>query len=116
MRLTDGAGGWSLLRRLLQQGSAGRPATTILLSVASHQILPNKIFHVPWSCHRIGLRITWETETVRVIGSPVLESPVQAPILNRLGNVSGLDLFGAGEVGDRAADFEDAAVGAGAQA
>jgi hypothetical protein len=35
--------------------------------------------------------------------------------LNRFGDVSGLDFFGAGEVGDGAADFEDPAVGAGAQ-
>jgi len=36
--------------------------------------------------------------------------------LNRLGDVGGLDFFGAGEIGDGAADFEDATVGAGAQA
>ena len=36
--------------------------------------------------------------------------------LNRLGDVGWLDVFGAGEIGDRAADFKDAAVGAGAQA
>jgi hypothetical protein len=34
--------------------------------------------------------------------------------LNRLGDVGGLDFFGAGEVGDGAADFEDATVGTGA--
>jgi hypothetical protein len=45
-----------------------------------------------------------------------LKPPVQTAILNRLGDMSGLDFFGAGEVGDGAADFEDAAVGAGAQA
>jgi hypothetical protein len=45
-----------------------------------------------------------------------LEPPIQTPILNRLGDVGGLDFFGAGEIGDGAADFEDPAVGAGAQA
>ena len=44
----------------------------------------------------------------------MLKSSVQTPILNRLGDVGGLDFFGAGEVGDGAADFEDPAVGAGA--
>ena len=34
--------------------------------------------------------------------------------MNRLGDVSGLDLFRAGEVGDGAAGFEDSTVGAGA--
>jgi len=33
--------------------------------------------------------------------------------MNRLGDVGGLDFFGAGEVGDGAADFEDPTVGAG---
>jgi hypothetical protein len=36
--------------------------------------------------------------------------------LDRLGDVGGLDFFGASEVGDGAADFEDPAVDAGAQA
>jgi hypothetical protein len=36
--------------------------------------------------------------------------------LDRLGDVSRLDFFRAGEVGDGAADFEDATVGTGAQA
>jgi hypothetical protein len=31
--------------------------------------------------------------------------------LNRLGDVGGLDFFGAGEIGDGAADFKDATVG-----
>ena len=38
-----------------------------------------------------------------------LESPVQAAILNGLGDVGGLDFFAAGEVGDGTADFEDPA-------
>ena len=46
----------------------------------------------------------------------LLQSPVQTPVLNRLGDMGGLDLLGSFEVGDGAADFEDAAVGAGAQA
>jgi len=41
---------------------------------------------------------------------------IQTAVLNRLGDVGGLDFFGAGEVGDGAADFEDATVGTGAQA
>ena len=45
-----------------------------------------------------------------------LKSPIQASVLNRLGDVGGLDFIGAGEVGDGAADFEDPTVGAGAQA
>jgi hypothetical protein len=45
-----------------------------------------------------------------------LQSSIQASILNRLGDVGGLDFFGAGEIGDGAAEFEDATVGAGAQA
>jgi len=45
-----------------------------------------------------------------------LKPAVQTPILDRFGDVGGLDFFGAGEVGDGAADFEDPAVGAGAQA
>jgi hypothetical protein len=32
-------------------------------------------------------------------------------LLNRLGDVGGLDVFGAGEVDDSAADFENPAVG-----
>jgi hypothetical protein len=36
--------------------------------------------------------------------------------LNRFGDMGGPDFFAAGEVGDGAADFEDAAVGTGAQA
>ena len=36
--------------------------------------------------------------------------------MNRLGDVSGLDFFGAGEVVDGATDFEDPALGAGASA
>ena len=43
-----------------------------------------------------------------------LESPIQTPILDRLGNVRRLDFFGAFQVGDGAADLQDAAVGAGA--
>src|SRR3990167_1795567 len=46
----------------------------------------------------------------------LLQSPVQAPVLDGLGDMGGLDLLGSFEVGDGAADFEDAAVGAGAQA
>ena len=46
----------------------------------------------------------------------LLQSPIQTPVLYGLGDVGGLDLFGSLEVGDGAADFEDAAVGAGAQA
>ena len=45
----------------------------------------------------------------------LLQSPIQTPVLYGLGDVGGLDLFGSLEVGDGAADFEDAAVGAGAQ-
>jgi len=41
-----------------------------------------------------------------------LQSSIQASILNRLGDVGGLDFFGAGQIGDGAADFEDAAIGA----
>jgi hypothetical protein len=43
-----------------------------------------------------------------------LEPSVQASVLDRLGDVCGLDFFAAGEIGDGAADFEDPAVGAGA--
>jgi hypothetical protein len=46
----------------------------------------------------------------------LLQSSVQTSILNRFGDVGGLDFFGAGEIGDGAADFEDPALGAGAQA
>jgi hypothetical protein len=46
----------------------------------------------------------------------ILQSPVQTSILNRLGDVGGLDFFSAGEVGDGATDLQDSAVGAGAQA
>src|SRR5262249_31329528 len=45
-----------------------------------------------------------------------LKSSVQTPLLDRFGDMGGLDFFGAGEIGDGAADFEDPAVGAGAQA
>ncbi len=40
--------------------------------------------------------------------------PVQRPVLNRLGNVVAGNLVGAGQVGNRAAHFQDAVVGAGA--
>ena len=43
----------------------------------------------------------------------LLQSPVQAPVLDGLGDMGGLDLFGSFQVGDGAADFEDAAVSAG---
>ena len=46
----------------------------------------------------------------------MLQSSVQTSILNRLGDVGGLDFFGGGESGDGAADFEYPTVGAGAQA
>jgi hypothetical protein len=46
----------------------------------------------------------------------LLQSSVQTSILNRLGDVGGLDFFGGGEIGDGAADFEYPTVGAGAQA
>ena len=46
----------------------------------------------------------------------MLKSAIQAAVLNRLGDVGRLDFFAAREIGDRAADFEDSAVGAGAQA
>jgi hypothetical protein len=36
-----------------------------------------------------------------------LESAVQASILNRFGNVRGLNFFRGGEIGDRPADFEN---------
>src|ERR1041384_8884405 len=39
-----------------------------------------------------------------------------ASVLNRFGDVGGLDVFGAFEVGDGARDFQHAAVGARAQA
>ena len=42
------------------------------------------------------------------------DSPIQAPVLNRLGDVRGLNVFGAREVGDGAAYFKHPAVGAGA--
>jgi hypothetical protein len=45
-----------------------------------------------------------------------LKSPIQASILNRFGDVRGLNFFRAGEVGNGAADFEHSAVGAGAEA
>ena len=40
--------------------------------------------------------------------------PTSGPILNRLRQVGGLDVFGASQVGDGARHFEDAVVGAGA--
>ena len=43
---------------------------------------------------------------------PILQSAIQASVLNRFGDMGGLDVFGAGEVSDGAADLEDAAVGA----
>ena len=42
--------------------------------------------------------------------------PIEAPILDRFGDVGRLDFFRAGKVGDGAADFEHPAIGAGAQA
>ena len=50
------------------------------------------------------------------LGLRNLQPPVQTSVLNRLGDVGGLDFFRAGEVGDGAADLQDSAVGAGAQA
>ncbi len=44
----------------------------------------------------------------------LLHSPIQTSILNRLRDVGWLDVFRSFQVGDGAADFEDAAVGAGA--
>jgi len=45
-----------------------------------------------------------------------LHPTIQTPVLNRLGDVGRLNLIRAGQIGDRAADLENAAVGAGAQA
>ena len=45
-----------------------------------------------------------------------LHPSIQTSILDRFGDVGGLNFFRAGKVGDGAADLEDAAVGAGAQA
>jgi hypothetical protein len=56
---------------------------------------------------------SWEKEVLRWLVLE-LQSSVQASVLDRLGDVGGLDFFAAGEIGDRAADFEDPAVGAGA--
>ena len=39
--------------------------------------------------------------------SVVLQSPIQTPVLNGLGDVGGLDLLGAFQVGDGAADFKE---------
>src|SRR6185312_16802734 len=53
----------------------------------------------------------WAT---RKLSSPVRS--IQRPILNRFGDVLRLDLGRAVQVGNRARDFKDAVVGAGAQA
>jgi len=37
----------------------------------------------------------------------VLQSPIQTPVLNGLGDMGGLDLLGAFQVGDGAADFKE---------
>lgn len=43
----------------------------------------------------------------------VEEVPIEAAHLDGFEEVAGLDVFGVGEVGDGAGDFEDAVVGAG---
>lgn len=43
-------------------------------------------------------------------------SPIQRPVLHRLGYVRGVDSLAPREVGDGAGDFEDAVVGAGGEA
>jgi hypothetical protein len=62
---------------------------------------------------RVGKFLTGQSWEKAVLGWLVLElqCSVQASVLDRLGDVGGLDFFGAGEIGDGAADFEDAAVG-----
>ena len=45
-----------------------------------------------------------------------LHSSIQAPVLNRFGDVTGLDVFRPCKIGDRAADFQHTAVSPGAEA
>ena len=45
--------------------------------------------------------------------SNALHAPIQASMLDRCGDMCGLKLFGAREIRDGAADFEDTAIGAG---
>src|SRR5688500_12385407 len=45
-----------------------------------------------------------------------LHSSIQAPVLNRFGDVTGLNFFRPRKIGDRAADFEHTAVSPGAEA
>ena len=67
--------------------------------------IAGRIFIWPCYYHRIDLRITWQSHNY--IG-PLLASFIitdSASILNRLGDVGGLDFFRACKVGDGAADL-----------
>jgi len=45
----------------------------------------------------------------------VVPGPIEAAVLSRFTDVAGGDSVGAGEIGDRPLDLEDAGVGAGAE-
>jgi len=51
-----------------------------------------------------------------VDGDCELDSSIQAPVLNRFGDMARLNVVGAGKVGDRPADLQNSAIGARAEA
>jgi hypothetical protein len=74
--------------------AAGRPGQNLAASLIIFERSPSKAFTVCFSVVRLNRS--------RVTHS---HSPIQASVLNRFGDVRGFDIFCAGEIGDRAAEF-----------
>jgi hypothetical protein len=94
-------------RRGLYSYAASRLTNPISMSRWSVNVCPDPIRGFLLSCFtRILHKLLIPSSALRPI------RPIQAPILNRLGDVLGLDLRGAFEVGDSSCNFQDAVVGA----
>src|ERR1700722_10726041 len=84
--------------------------------LATRVNVASKVVSFPSTCTSRDLRLSCDFGHRSRVGFSCPVRTVEAAVLDGFGDVFGLDRVGAFEVGDGAGDFQDAVVGAGAEA